>query len=187
MTLSRRVLLQTTVSAVGAGVWTAAAGQGAAGFGTRGVLEYQDPRLGGRLPRRTWELAWAPPGGDPSVFGPLRDPKWNREFPQRLEVFCPAADVTMPRPPRFVIHTSEPGDARLALRCGAALAHLYWAGADYLGRAHSRPVQVWLAREGEAGGELYRDQIYLFAVQEARSPVEWLRELAHEYSHLLLP
>jgi hypothetical protein len=48
-------------------------------------------------------------------------------------------------------------------------------------------VDVWLDREGRPGAEQLRDDIYLYAVGEDRPPAEWIRELAHEYSHLALP
>jgi hypothetical protein len=48
-------------------------------------------------------------------------------------------------------------------------------------------VDVWLSRSGEAGGEEWGRNIYLFAIDDPRAPAEWVRELAHEYGHLVLP
>jgi len=46
---------------------------------------------------------------------------------------------------------------------------------------------VWLTEKGAAGGETYDDSIYLYNVGVPRSPTEWVRELAHEYGHEVLP
>ena len=39
----------------------------------------------------------------------------------------------------------------------------------------------------EAAGRQIRNQIYLFNIFSERSPAEWLREVAHEYGHYILP
>lgn len=44
-------------------------------------------------------------------------------------------------------------------------------------------VNVWLTEKGEAGGEAYNENIYIYNVGTPRSPAEWVRELAHEYGH----
>lgn len=48
-------------------------------------------------------------------------------------------------------------------------------------------VNVWLAEEGEAGGEAYNENIYLEQVGVARPAAEWLREVAHEFGHQVFP
>lgn len=48
-------------------------------------------------------------------------------------------------------------------------------------------VNVWLAENGEAGGESFNESIYLQEVGTPRSPAEWIRELAHEYGHQTFP
>lgn len=49
------------------------------------------------------------------------------------------------------------------------------------------PVDVWLTRTGDAGGEQFRTNLYLYDITSERTPIEWARELAHEYGHYLLP
>jgi len=49
------------------------------------------------------------------------------------------------------------------------------------------PVDVWLSRSGEAGGEQYRNNLYIYDFPAERTGIEWARELAHEYGHYLLP
>lgn len=54
-------------------------------------------------------------------------------------------------------------------------------------------VNVWLTDQDEKGivsdlgGEQFGNQIYLFNVRKMRRPVEWAREIAHEYGHYALP
>jgi hypothetical protein len=48
-------------------------------------------------------------------------------------------------------------------------------------------INVWLAEGGEAGGESYNNNIYLHKVNVQRSSAEWMREIAHEYGHQVIP
>ena len=50
-------------------------------------------------------------------------------------------------------------------------------------------VNVWLAENGDPGGEALNENIYLYDIGALRTKggVEWVRELAHEYSHQTLP
>jgi hypothetical protein len=153
-----------------------------------GTLTYKDPRLGDRVPSRSWELYLQDnPKVDPVRQGPLRDPKRNAEYPYRLQVHCRKGEFDSDL--RFVVHFVKREDEALAQRVGGVLARLYWIGWDYLGRRPSETgyTNVWLTHDGEAGAEEYEGHIYLFAVGEARAPAEWVRELAHEYSHIILP
>lgn len=50
-----------------------------------------------------------------------------------------------------------------------------------------RVLNVWLCRQGNSGGEQWRNNLYIYSIQEIREPLEWLREVAHEFSHALLP
>jgi hypothetical protein len=50
-----------------------------------------------------------------------------------------------------------------------------------------RVLNVWLCRQGNAGGEQWRNHLYVYSVQEIAHSIEWLREVAHEFSHALLP
>jgi hypothetical protein len=48
--------------------------------------------------------------------------------------------------------------------------------------------RLWLCAGGESGAERHEADIFLYRVfDEARSPVEWVRQLAHECGHLLIP
>jgi hypothetical protein len=70
------------------------------------------------------------------------------------------------------------------------------------GEAHTRmqfdhpyheTVDVWLTEQAPAnqgddvGGEQYKNQIYIYNITAERRPIEWAREVAHEYGHYSLP
>ncbi len=48
-------------------------------------------------------------------------------------------------------------------------------------------VNIWLAEEGEVGAEVYGENIYVYQVAAARTDLEWVREMMHEYGHQTLP
>lgn len=50
-----------------------------------------------------------------------------------------------------------------------------------------RVLNIWLCRQGNAGGEQWRNNLYIYSIESIQHPVEWLREVAHEFSHALLP
>jgi hypothetical protein len=194
---TRRALLARalSVAALPVGIW-GKAGISASRENLFGVLGsgsflYRDPRLLPVPPRRDWRLTSSLRGASTLDLGPARDPKHQIRYAHRVQVFCltETEEVTMLDGRKFVLHFQEPEDEPLALRAGAALARIYWIGRDYLDRGPrgNRPIHVWLDREGEAGGEEHESNIYLFAIREPRPPAEWLRELAHEYSHIFIP
>jgi len=54
-------------------------------------------------------------------------------------------------------------------------------------------VHVWLCEQPGAGlspdtgGEQFKSEIYVYDVLRGRRPIEWAREVAHEYGHYALP
>ncbi|MEA3402717.1 MAG: hypothetical protein U9R79_15870 [Armatimonadota bacterium] len=48
-------------------------------------------------------------------------------------------------------------------------------------------VRLWMCESGPTGAEQYEDDIFLYDVGRDRAPVEWLREIAHEWGHFSLP
>jgi hypothetical protein len=69
---------------------------------------------------------------------------------------------------------------------------LLWAVADARfgvlnARLKNGCPDVWLCRDGEAGGEQTREHLFIYDALSSRSSVEWLRTVAHEYGHYLLP
>jgi hypothetical protein len=112
---------------------------------------------------------------------PAADPKYDWKFPYRAAVYVGAMR-------RFSVYYQEREDAALAVRVADLLGRLH-AAADRLPLRPFRPaeIRVWLPRSGQAGGEQYRDSIYLYAVAVPRGDAEWVREVAHELGHLVLP
>lgn len=186
---ARRALLLAGIlfllPAVASGEQTAAAPRSDRG----GTLAYKDLRLGGKLPARDWQIFVARENNAGKDYGPNTDPKFNVHYPGKLQVVC-SSEEDPPRSERvFVVHFMRPEDELLARRVASVMGRLYWLGQDYLGvgPAPGRYVNVWLARHGEPGAEEHQKNIYLFAVDQHRHPAEWVRELAHEYSHIFLP
>lgn len=162
-----------------------------------GVVEYSDPRLPAGLPLRRWGMFIVSARGPTSTYGPLKDPKTGDAYRYRLVVrISPDEDTAFTV--RFTVHFNQATDDHLARLVGRAMVHFYWIGRDYLKFGldpnSNQRYDIWLTHDGEPGAEhilnrasRIRSDIYLYAVDEARAPAEWLRELAHEYSHDILP
>lgn len=155
-----------------------------------GSLTYKDPRLGVGIPARRWNIFL--PRLARNARGPLTDPKFNVNYPYRLQVMCLTESQAGGKEEdelRFVIHFLKPEDEPQARWVANAMTHIYWVGRDYLGVGPSdgRPVSIFLSADGKPGAEEYQRSIYLYAIKEKRAPAEWVRELAHEYSHIFLP
>jgi hypothetical protein len=118
----------------------------------------------------------APEGAMPA---PVTDPKYGWKFTRRAAVYL--GDTR-----HCSIYYQEASDQGLAIRVAELLGRLHGAAA-LLGPPPPAEVRVWLPRSGRPGGEQYRDSIYLFAVNMARSDSEWVREVAHELGHIVLP
>src|SRR5262249_14317624 len=153
-----------------------------------GELTLRDPRLGLGAPQtRRWAALCAPPGGPGE---PARDPKYGRSFPQAC-----AAYVLNDREARWYriaqVRFQKSADTGLAQRVAGLIGQLFWVRREYCGLTQDFPrppdASVWLSRDGRAGGEEWRGQIYLYAVDRERTPEEWVREVCHEYGHLALP
>jgi hypothetical protein len=120
----------------------------------------------------------------------VRDPKYNFEYPYAVgvNVFVDGRDQETSGERRFEVNFAKKEDEPLARRIGSVMARLHWLGVDYLGVPSGRAgTNVWLARDGEAGAEESEGNIWVHAIDTPRAPAEWLRELAHEYSHTTLP
>jgi len=74
----------------------------------------------------------------------------------------------------------------------ARLVHLLlrynWYGRLYLGVPREPGlVQAYMCPQGPAGAETYKNSLYFYNIAAARSGIEWARQAAHEYGHLVLP
>lgn len=50
-----------------------------------------------------------------------------------------------------------------------------------------RIPRMWLTESGPTGAEQYQDDVFVYDVARDRAPIEWLREVAHEWGHFALP
>jgi hypothetical protein len=92
---------------------------------------------------------------------------------------------------RFTVHVPDSGGMPEAQRAGRFLAQVWRAANRRFSTLASglrrTPVDVWLTRTGDAGGEQFRTNLYIYDFASERTGIEWARELAHEYGHYLLP
>lgn len=96
---------------------------------------------------------------------------------------------------RFVVHAPDAESLPVTKRVGRMLLTLYGMNREKMRHDHPfrENVEVWLTREGvqnggaDAGGEQFKNQIYMYNLFQTRQPVEWAREVAHEYGHYALP
>lgn len=92
---------------------------------------------------------------------------------------------------RFRVYAQQVDDlpraqkvCRLLLRLGQLAWHRLRLQVNLQGE---RVLNVWLCRQGNPGGEQWRNNLYIYSIQSIQHPIEWLREVAHEFSHALLP
>lgn len=143
------------------------------------------------------------PGGlllIPRAAPNYRDEKYHESYRFACHVYVavrpPAGQTESVYQRRFLVCAGGPASQDFARQVGRMLLLLWSLRHDRLHDDHplNEPtVNVWLT-EGSApglsadtGGEQFRNQIYLFNVHLERSPIEWAREIAHEYGHYALP
>jgi hypothetical protein len=96
---------------------------------------------------------------------------------------------------RFVVFAPD-ADALPTAKRVARLLLLLWGENHAHRRGYDHPggetVFVWLSRQvgaglsPDVGGEQFKDHIYLYNIYAERRPIEWAREVAHEYGHYAL-
>ncbi len=133
----------------------------------------------------------------PRNIMPVLETEYQQSFKVATGVYVAekAGDDIIRYARRFIIYTPNnellPTTKRVARAC-QLLHALYKA---HLQRDHPRTeptVEVWLMQQGggvsaEKAGRQFKNQIYLFNILTDRTPTEWLREIAHEYGHYILP
>lgn len=96
---------------------------------------------------------------------------------------------------RFVVHVPDAEALPTAKRVARMLMLLHGEMQSHLRVDHPgryQTVSVWLTRRVERGlspdtaGEQFKDQIYIYDLFAVRRPIEWGREIAHEYGHFAL-
>jgi hypothetical protein len=150
-------------------------------------LEVQLGARGGAAARTASCRVYTPPGD--AAGPPLADPKYGWQFPFHTYTYVRTADA--PRwDRRCAVHTERTEDAALARRVAALLGQLTAMADERLGaRSAGAPPEthLWLCRRGTAGGEEWRGNLYLYETARSRGASEWVREVAHEFSHVAIP
>ncbi|MHB1460798.1 MAG: hypothetical protein ACYC1M_05920 [Armatimonadota bacterium] len=89
------------------------------------------------------------------------------------------------------VHTQTTASVELAQQTLAAAAGMVQLLKDHLGRmfriSESGNLHIWLCENGESGGQLSKDNLYIFSIGKERTPAQRCRELAHELGHSALP
>lgn len=157
-------------------------------------LQEWHPRAGRvwrTLAHAAFLYAEAPSGGPP-----LRDPLHRWEFHHLRCGYVEEEGLWRLRfrlysPSRLASQRLQDYES-LAQQTLRTLLGLYVLGREFFAlgpRFHREEgvVDVWLCEEGEAGGEQWHGNLYLYGIGEPRDGLEWLRELAHEWGHHTIP
>ncbi len=76
----------------------------------------------------------------------------------------------------------------IATRLVHLLLRYRWYARLYLGLPREADlVKAYMCPQGPAGAETYKNSLYFYDIAVARGGVEWARQAAHEYGHLVLP
>lgn len=146
-----------------------------------------------RLAFYTHGLLYAPSG--------TQDPSLKKDFNRVCVGYVLDPTDNLWRMRFRVFYVSEPiavqgrNYAPLAEQVCATLLQLYWLAQTSLNAttrfSPERPTDVWLCEGGSAGAEQPANapaHLYFYDINNPkRTPLEWLREIAHEYGHLTLP
>lgn len=140
------------------------------------------------------------PGGfvvSPGSPSEVHDPRYGWRFARAVIVYGPPFDDEGSGLRRRVIIHHQPDDALWARRTARLCARLLRLHRERFERdaafpRGSREADVWLAPQtppGRAslGGETRDNQVYVFDTATPRTPIEWVRTVAHEWGHLTLP
>ncbi len=118
---------------------------------------------------------------------PVEDPLYGLRFAYRVKGYL------LESSPALLIEVLAPAQPLypFAERAARLLLHCYELVRTRLGLEHplryDRLLRVFLCQHGRAGAEQQRNLIYLYQVSERLPPIEWLRELTHEYGHWIIP
>jgi hypothetical protein len=129
---------------------------------------------------------------------PVSDEKYNQRYGAWCVVYVEekAGGQTQSWVRRFVVYAPDAQALPLARRVAKTLLLLQTLTRERLKTDHNRSqptVHVWLTHtpgaglSPDVGGEQFQNQIYLYDIYAERKPIEWLREIAHEYGHYALP
>jgi hypothetical protein len=134
----------------------------------------------------------------PELVRPATDGKYNQPYNAGCFVYIPerSGGSVVGYARRFVVYAPDKDSLPTAKRVARLLLLLYGLNRERMKFDHFRnapTVEVWLTRNAGAGldtnvaGEQFKNQIYIYNLYAERRPVEWMREVAHEYGHYALP
>lgn len=132
---------------------------------------------------------------------PTTDPRYQWRFARAAYVYAPVRPgfgryAPAPGIGLVVMVHYQPEDEKRARKTARLCARLLRLHRDRFGRDATFPrdadvADIWLAPETppgalEAGGETRDSNVYVFATDAQRSPIEWVRTVAHEWGHLTM-
>jgi hypothetical protein len=120
---------------------------------------------------------------------PAIEPQHGAAFPCVTDFYVPTETAGTDRL-LCRLHFMDDGDVSLAGRVGALLTLLHRTQVSRMGAEPAegaQPFNVWLCRQGPAGEDEWHRNIYFYDLDTPRSSIEWVREIAHEYSHMAMP
>ncbi len=97
---------------------------------------------------------------------------------------------------RFIVYGTEPAATPFMVSAAKLLLILWGEAWGHFHRDHpvdTPVVQVWMdplkapGLSADVAGEQFKNQIYFYSILTERRPIEWCREIAHEYGHFSLP
>lgn len=119
----------------------------------------------------------------------VSDPENGWPFTHVLYVYRASSDDSGMATLFCAVHFQVNDDQSLAQHVGTLLFLLREAYVQETGNnpvGDDRAFDVWLCRRAPTtgGGEEWHGNLYYYNTADNRSSIEWIREIAHEYSHL---
>jgi hypothetical protein len=131
------------------------------------------------------------------------DPRFHWRFARAIYIYAPDRSAMVIGSPqvaagltRLVTVHHQPEDTPRAQQTARLIARLLRLYRTHFHRDAPFPrdadtADVWLTPDTppnaqEAGGETRDNQVYIFATDAARSPIEWTRTVSHEWGHLTM-
>jgi hypothetical protein len=122
---------------------------------------------------------------------PLNDPQNGWPFTRVAWIYRASSEPHGDMVCFAAIRFQTGDDQEMAERTGRLLSVIRQALVDKTGYkplTDGVPFTVWLCRHAtDAGGEQWRNSIYFYDIESPRASIEWIREIAHEFSHMALP
>ena len=136
----------------------------------------------------------------PNTRPSYRDEKYDRPYHVACHVYVEVPSVHGGSEPvyrrRFLVCAADTDGLALTRQVARFLLMLYGERRERIHDDHPEnlpTVNVWLTERVEpglsqdTGGEQFQNQIYIYNIHRERPPIEWAREVAHEYGHYALP